>query len=623
MISKLKKYILISLPVFVLPPIAVVCAKVITNNDNSEIDNITPPIVETKLEFNKNLTSASFGWDNLSVDKAFEQIDKWWVIKNKQILFKDAESLKTSSDVLVLEKRIYLDPNNNSYIILNINDTIGNISNIKLIDNSSNFYNISTYPLAQNYGLNINSSILETNKLYEAMVEYLVNQFNNEVNKSHLTTTDYVLNNRQIFAPKLENTNLSWNFDLKDKSKDLKNAIALSFFKMDWNTLIDSSEFLNSIISNIKIFGQIVENDFLSQKFEFTKIEITFNDDQNPNSKQIIEINNSQFTKGYSFVSQFNRDDKTKIGTVVLANQNLSFSLETLSPEILLEKTNLSADVLNKNMKTVTQNISLKFIFDNKDVIFQNSKYLLKENFIESIGSLEINNNYDSIDVNIKWKNLTEITNFKFKVSQNNRLINAGLTNLYTAPYDSTNKWAVEIANESQSEILSRTGKFIWNRQINDFKSINNKEYGFTLPEYKAVPKVSSTNDSVILQMNGWNNDQALKDTYTKMMFRTIWKTKWEDIRNQNIASEIIPNVNDINDIEIEWKVEKTTKQSNSLVTYTVFPYLVRFKYYSNPDVAWLFDKQYAIDQKIAYPIYFAIDPSVAQIDYLDYKITD
>lgn len=600
---------------------------------------ITPeePIIKpSSLVAKENIISSDLGMQNLTIDQALSSITKEWIISNKNLLFESGYENLVEDEITTLSSTLDIENSNNNManIQIQINDTSLSIRNFELIPSNSSLYNLQGWQLGIGQAINISSYIKDESKIIEAISLYIINQQNEYVNnqKDFPLEMNYVINRRRLFKSEIYNNKLVWDFDLKGKNEEFKNALSLILFKKSWDNLFFNNKSVSNNIVGIKVESRIeqITNNIDKYKIYGTNIELILEQESlsinKSNSRTISSktINllynlDQQISSSYDII--FSKDLNSQIGSVILADNSILVDLEPKNSIIDLESFLDLQNVINESFTKISSNFSKEFVYKNKDLIFKDSYLFSKLNFIEDIKyNGIIGTNYNKFSITIKWKDIDKTTNIIFGISDGNRIKALGLHKLRKTPISGKNL-GLYTKSADMSELIKRVSLFIQNEQINPINNIiNSPNYIPGYEEYKLDIRpqpVEGSDDLLYASMNFDPNSQ-LSSIYFKMYFRSIWDMNYVDFVNQS-TKDIVPNLDTLNDIQIQWQLLIKGPQNGFRLEAELYPTKVSLIYNSSEKVEWNYTNDFVIENNLITPIHFVVIPSIGD----EYKVVD
>ena len=573
-----------------------------------------------------NLTSSTLKLQNLTIDEAITKMTKEWIVENKNILFSSGQENLTLDKLENLSFTPIFESNNQNIANIKLtinNNVILNISHFSIIPSSTFLYDLQSWPLGVGQAINISSYVKDKNKIMEAISLYIVNQQNTYVNnQKDFYMQNYILERKNLFQSIINNDKLIWNFDLKGKTNEFKNALGLSLFRKNWDNLFSNMPNASQYITNFKVTFNVqqINNKIDRYKLFATNVELVFEQQNSSNSTSIKTINlaydsNQQSLSSYELT--LSKNSSSNIGSVIPSNSSPLLNLEPSSSTIYVDSFKGLGNIIYSSVDNIMRNITRDILYDNKDKIFADSYLFEKIDFIERVtpGGL-VGNNYDKFSINVKWKDITDLTTITFAISQDNRIKILNLHNLQKIPV-SNKKIGVYTNSADIIELRKRIPFLMYYEQI---QPINDPNSPYHLPGYedyeliKARPAyIDSTSDGLYIQLSknilspaNWMNRS---DAYYNMLFRSIWKSmNWNDFRVQQ--HNIIPNISTLNDIRLEWQLVKTS-QSGNRIEAKLYPKKVIMYYRNGSKIEWEYSKNFVDSNNIANEIHFILDPSV------------
>ena len=609
------------------------------NPDNNTPNNPEVPPVEKPGEEslllvpNWNLTSSMFKLENLTVDEAIRKMTKEWIVENKNILFLSGQDKLTVDKItnLVFVPVFGSNNENNANIQITINNNVVlNISSFSIIPESASLYELQNWPLGVGQAINISSYITDKTKVMEAISNYILDQQNNYVNsQKDFYMTHYVLDRKNLFQSTINNDQLIWSFDLKGKTKEFKNALSLILFRKNWDNLFSNLKNVSQYISNFNVTFKVqpVEGKIDRYKVFATNVELTFEQEISSSSRVVNKVINlsynsiQQSSSSYELI--FSKDTNSSIGKVILIDNSLLLALTPLNSTIYVDSFKGLGSAINLSIEDIQRGLTRDVIYTNKDVIFNDSYLLAKVDFIESVtaGDL-VGSNYDKFTMSIKWKNILDPTIITFAISQDNRIKNLGLHNIWKTPVSNKNI-GIYTDLTNMFELRKRIPPLMYYEQI---EPLNNKNSQYHSPEYNnytlyARPRyIDATDDSVYVQLSTCINNKDLesKNIYYNMLFRSIWKSMtWDDFKNQT-PKGILPTMGNLIDIRLEYQLVKLSESRNRIEA-KLYPRKVIMYYNDGAKVEWEYSQSFVDSNNIATPIHFIVDPSMGN----KYKVVE
>ncbi len=621
------------------------------NNDNnldvapSEPSEPTPPVIEPEVPTTppetepekpeekplilvpkNNITSSSLGLQNSSLDQVISLITKEWIVENKNLLFSSGQDELTVDKIEDLSSSIFFENNilNTSYIKIKINDIFLTINNFYLITSDTSLYELQGYPLGVGQAINISSYIKDKSKIMEAISTYIVNSQNDYVNnQKDFYMSNYIKDRQNLYKSVVNGDELIWNIDLRGKTKEFKNALSLIFFKKNWNNLFTNNQLASEYIANIKITSKVqnIDNNIDKYKIFATNIELIFEQEiQSANESNAKTVStktmnftyntNQQNSSAYEII--FSKNADLEIGNVIPINSSMLTNLSPKNQTIYLDSFVGLQNVINQSITKISESFTKDVLYNNKDQIFSDSYLLTKLEFIDGITNNGlVGTNYDKFSITVKWQNMSETTDVTLAISQDNRIKTLGLHNLWKTPI-SNKQLGIYTDSTNIFELRKRIPPFMWYEQINPMNNDKSSPYyqsGYESYTLNIRPRyIDATDDSIYASMN-FDTNTGLADVHFKMYFRSIWKMTYTDFCSQ-FQKNIVPNLNTLNDIQIQWQLVKEGQQNGNRLEAKLCPTKIILIYRSGERVEWSFSRDFVLNNNIATPIHFIVDPS-------------
>ncbi len=468
----------------------------------------------------------------------------------------------------------------------------------KSVTNSSSSNNIKalrTWEIANDRAISVKSTI-DFNQILDATIEYLYqNQndfFNSKINSSFKVSkaSKTIGNNNNYLTFELQS--------IKNKSEAELNALVETFFSSG-NTWQDLLQFIKNKDSNITSENlNAIENVYIiysaTQDVE-NNTQISLQPE-----KLIVYTNNKSFDipftsekllSYYTLIFEWN----TYQNNGVLVNRNENINSPLMLKDAILDVNNFSEfDEKNENISDIIKKINVSLIFNNKDLIFNNSFELKEENFIANVQATP-SLATSSIKIKISYKNVDFVSEFDIKISDENLLIFSNLTDIYSW----TNN--CNYVNIDSSDILYY--KNVLNKVIEYISQKVQQKYT-SIPFYNNfIYKIAGSDNkfSMELNPNGNLNHVEVMQQFSKIFGwqGNIWEKTMESLGS-------FPNANRISNIIVDFEIIMQNDESNILAV-RVEPSKIRIKFDSldMQEISWIYsqkiknEKSYSINFKI------------------------